>query len=162
MRMYSRMTKAVRSVLMKKNVFCLLGYRFASELHVKRMMYSMVSADNPIAALRFVRGRFLRVLMNTKYGASRVLTPVIPIRAGIWPTAMLIALPVMKALIAAKVMNSTIQPSRARPRNRTMAPLTIAKDDAVMSAGTSGSLSCTLRTTFPVTVDRTATGLTWR
>jgi hypothetical protein len=34
----------------------------------------------------------------------------------------------------------------------------IANEDATTSAGTSGSLSWTLRTTFPVTVERTATG----
>lgn len=111
-----------------------------------------------MAAFRFDEGRFFKVLMMTLYVASRVLTPVMPIKAGTWPAAMLIAEPVMKALIAARVMNSTIQPRRARPRKRTMEPPMIARADAVTSGATSGSLSCTLSTTFPVTVDKTATG----
>lgn len=82
-----------------------------------------------------------------------------PIIVGTCPTAMLMADPVMKALMAGRVMNSTIQPSRARPRNRTIEPAIMASDEAMISAET--LLSRFLRelvTTLPVTVDRTATG----
>ena len=96
--------------------------------------------------------------MITLYVDSRVENPVIPIIVGIWPTAMLIAEPVMKALIAASVMKSTIQPRRTRPRNKTIDPEMMARDDAMISKGTSGSFSDADATTFPVTVDRTATG----
>lgn len=152
------MTKAVLRVLMKKYVFALLGYLLARDEHKNRIRYSRNSAVKPMAAFRSDLPRCFRILMITLYGASRVEKPVIPIIAGTCPTAILIAEPVMKALIAARVMNSTIQPRRTRPRKRTIAPDTTAKDEAMISAGTSGSFSMAEITTFPVIVDKTATG----
>lgn len=111
-----------------------------------------------MAAFRSDLPRCFKMLIAIWYGASRVENPVMPIIAGIWPTAILMADPVMKALIAARVMNSTIQPRRARPRKSTMAPEMMAKADAMISAGTSGSFSVADNTTFPVTTDNTATG----
>jgi hypothetical protein len=98
------------------------------------------------------------MLMITLYVASRVEKPVMPIMAGTWPTAMLMAEPVMKAEIAGNEIKSTIQPRRAKPRKRTMAPEMMANEDATMSLGTPGSLSSAFRMTEPVTVERTATG----
>ena len=78
---------------------------------------------------------------------------------GTWPTAMLRAEPVMNAQIEASEINSTSQPSRARPRKHTMEPAIIAREEAIISAGTRPwSFFKTSLTTFPVTVDRTATG----
>lgn len=77
---------------------------------------------------------------------------------GTWPTAMLRAEPVMNAQIEASEINSTSQPSRARPRKHTMEPAIIAREEAIISAGTPWSFFEALVTTFPVTVDRTATG----
>jgi hypothetical protein len=97
--------------------------------------------------------------MTTLYVASRVENPVIPIMVGTWPTAMLRAEPVMYAQIAASEMNSTSQPSRARPRKHTIEPAIIAREEAMISAGTwPWSFFEAVVTTVPVTVDRTATG----
>ena len=84
--------------------------------------------------------------------------PVIPIRFGTCPTAMLMAEPVMKAEIAVKEMKSTIQPQRARPMKEMMAPATIARAEATTWPGISGLVSWTLSTIFPTKVDMTATG----
>ena len=84
---------------------------------------------------------------------------MIPIIVGTWPTAMLRAEPVMYAQIEASEMNSTSQPSRARPRKHTMEPAIIAREEAMISAGTLPWSFCeAVVTTVPVTVDRTATG----
>lgn len=148
----------MRRVLRKKNIFALVGYRRARKVHMVRIRYSRNKAVNPTAAFRFVSPRCRNMLIKTLYVASLVEKLVSPIIAGTWPTAMLRAEPVMKAEMAAKVMNSTIQPSRARPRKRTIEPATMAKDDAMISFGTSGNFAAVLVTTFPVTVERTATG----
>jgi hypothetical protein len=81
-----------------------------------------------------------------------------PIMAGTCPTAILIAEPVIKAEMAGKEIKSTIHPSRANPRKRTMAPEMMAREDATISLGTPGNLSSAFRMTEPVTVERTATG----
>jgi hypothetical protein len=134
------MTKAVRRVFRKKKVFALLGNRFARKLHVKRIKYSRKRAVRPNEALRSVRPRCLRMLMITLYVDSRVEKPLIPIMAGICPTAILIAEPVMNADMAGREIKSTIHPSRAKPRKRTMEPEIIAKEDATISLGTPGNL----------------------
>jgi hypothetical protein len=152
------MTKAVRNVLRKKNVFALLGKRFARALQVNRIKYSRNNAVRPKEALRFVRPRCFRMLMTTLYVGSRVEKPVIPIRAGTCPTAMLMAEPVMKADIAGSDIRSTIHPSLAKPKKRTIAPEMMAREDATISLGTPGSLSSAFKMTDPVTVERTATG----
>jgi hypothetical protein len=95
--------------------------------------------------------------MNTRYAGSRVLTPLMPMRVGTWPTAMLIAEPVIKAVIAVRGIHSTIQPTRARPIKRTMLPEIRAKVLTISSAGISGYSSWTLMTIFPTIVDMTAT-----
>jgi hypothetical protein len=98
------------------------------------------------------------MLITTLYVESRVENPVMPIMAGICPTKMLIADPVMKAEMAGNEIKSTIHPSRAKPRNRTMAPEMMAKEDATISLGTPGNRSSAFKITEPVTVERTATG----
>jgi len=124
------MTKAVRKVARKKKVFLLFGYRLAAKLHALRMMYSIASALKPMAAFRSVLGSPFNVFINTLYVASRVEKPVIPIIVGIWPTAMLIAEPVMKAEMAVSEMNSTNHPSLARPMKQTIEPAIRASADA--------------------------------
>lgn len=64
----------------------------------------------------------------------------------------------MKAQMAGSGMNSTIQPRRARPRKRMMAPVMMARAEAMTWPGTPGSVSWALSTTLPVTWDMTATG----
>jgi hypothetical protein len=71
---------------------------------------------------------------------------------------MLRADPVIKAAMAVKEMNSTIHPNRVRPRKVTMDPAMTAKADAMTCPGTFGSVFADFATTFPVTVDNTATG----
>jgi hypothetical protein len=122
------------------------------------MRYSKKRAVRPNEAFKSVRPRCFKMLMMTLYGDSRVENPVIPISAGTCPTAILIAEPVMKAEMAGREIKSTIQPRRANPRKRTMAPEMMAREDATMSRGTPGSLSSAFKITEPVTVDRTATG----
>lgn len=123
------------------------------------MMYSIARAVRPIAALRLVSGKCLNELMITLYVASRVLNFVLnPIMVGTCPAAMLIADPVMKAEMAARVMNSVSQPSLANPRKQMIPPQTMARADATTWAGTLGSFLWTSVMTFPVMVDMTATG----
>ena len=64
-RVYSKMTKAVRKVARKKKVFLLFGYRRAAKLHALRMMYSIASALKPMAAFRSVLGSPFSVFIKT-------------------------------------------------------------------------------------------------
>ena len=68
--------------------------------------------------------------------------------------------PVIKAQIEARGMNSTIQPSRARPKKVTIAPAIIAIELAIDAAlGLSlGCASWVELMTLPTMVDMTATG----
>ena len=83
-----------------------------------------------------VAARVLRCNISTsimengkeKYGH---LKPVMPMRPGTWPTAMLRAEPVMKPLTAGKGMNSTSQPRRRSPSPRTIEPVKKAKTVAI-------------------------------
>lgn len=122
------------------------------------MRYSIRSAVSPRAASMVVVGNPLSVLMITKYGATRVFTPLMPISLGTWPEMMLMAEPVMNEQMDGRGMNSTSQPRRARPMKQMMAPAITAKAEAITWPGTSGSLVAALRTTSPVTWDMTATG----
>lgn len=114
-----------------------------------------------MAASRVVFGRPFKVLMMTMYVASLAvygLGNAIPIMVGVCPAAMLIAEPVMKAAKETSGMSSTIRPSRIRPRKSTIAPEMTAKAEAKTGLEYCGSWAAALRTTFPVTVDTTATG----
>jgi hypothetical protein len=64
----------------------------------------------------------------------------------------------MKAEIAVSGMRSTIQPHQARPVAMMMHPAISANADAMTFAGISGLVCLACRTTFPTTVDITATG----
>ena len=116
---------------MKKNCLLRDGYRLAAKLQAERMRYNMANAVNPIAASSCVRPKCLRMWTKTKYVASRVEKPVMPIMVGTCPTAMLMADPVMKAATDAKEMKSTIQPQRMRPMKHMMAPQMMAKAEAI-------------------------------
>lgn len=98
------------------------------------------------------------MLITTRYVESREEKPVRPIKAGIWPTAMLRAEPVMKAEMAVSEIRSTIQPQRARPMAIMMHPDINAKADATTLDGISGFVTFTLVTMLPTIVDMTATG----
>lgn len=111
----------------------------------------------PMAASSLALGRALRVLMMTRYVASRVLTPVIPNRPATWPDAMLMAEPVMKAPIATSGINSTIQPNLMSPKKRRTTPEIRARLRAIASPSSSGCTFCTERMMFPTMVDMTAT-----
>lgn len=124
------------------------------------MRYNKNNAVNPMAASSFVPPRCLRILMNTLYEDSRVSNPVMPIKFGTCPTAILMADPVMKAEMAGKEMNSTMKPNRARPRKEMMTPQMIASAEATTWAGYSGFVLATSVTTSPTRSDITATGYT--
>ena len=111
-----------------------------------------------MAASNFVPGRPFKVLMMTRYVWSRVSNPVMPIKFGTWPTAMLMADPVMKADIADNEINSTIRPIRIKPMNVIMQPQMMARADATTWAGMSGFDLDTSVTTSPTRSDITATG----
>ena len=97
--------------------------------------------------------------MMTRYVASRVLrSPLIPIIVGTCPAAMLIADPVMKALIAVSEIISTIQPMRIRPMKTMIHPQMTARAEAITCPSISGLVSWALNTTLPTIVDMTATG----
>lgn len=96
--------------------------------------------------------------MTTRYVESRELKPVSPSKAGTWPTAMLIAEPVMKAEMAVSEIRSTIQPQRTRPMVTMMHPAINAKADATTFALNSGFVAATWVTIVPTSVDITATG----
>jgi len=93
--------------------------------------------------------------MMTRYGASRVEKPVMPIMVGTCPTAILMADPVMKADRAVRGIRLTIQPQRARPMPVMMAPERMANAEAMVGPSATPLRSAT---TPPVTVDMTATG----
>jgi hypothetical protein len=151
MPVYSRITNAVRSVEMKKYSLARCGCFLAMCVQTPLTRYRSSSDVRPKAASIDVVGRPLSVLMMTLYGASRVLTPLMPISLGTWPAAMLTAEPVMKAQMDGSGMNSTTQPRRARPRKQMMAPAMMARAEAMTWPGTSGRRSAALNTTSPVT-----------
>ena len=64
----------------------------------------------------------------------------------------------MKDEIAGREMKSTIQPSLARPMKAMIAPSMMANEDAMTLSETPGKLGAAAVITFPVTVERTATG----
>ena len=126
-----------------------------------------------------VLGRPLRVLIMTWYVAARVLgcniskpisrrkekekiahlKPVMPMRPGTWPTAMLMAEPVMKPLTAGAGMNSTSQPIRRRPTPRTMQPVKKANNVAISGPDHSfGWCASTCWIICATVTDITATG----
>lgn len=99
--------------------------------------------------------------MMTKYVAPRVLerlsgvfkttrlvdtylNPVIPIRPGTCPAAILMAEPVIKPLTAGSGMNSTIHPRRSKPIPKTMKPQ--MKERVVAISGPVQTLGCALST----------------
>lgn len=122
------------------------------------MRYNMVKAVNPMAASNFVTGRPFKVLMMTRYVWSRVSNPVMPIKFGTWPTAMLMADPVMNAEIADNEINSTIRPILIKPMKVMMQPQMMARAEATTCAGISGFDFATSVTTSPTRSDITATG----
>ena len=97
-------------------------------------------------------------MIKTLYVASRVLNPVIPIRVGTCPTAILRADPVMKAEMTVKEMNSTIQPHLIKPIKMIIDPAITASAEAMTCPGMVGSLFFAAITTLPTIVDMTATG----
>lgn len=111
-----------------------------------------------MAASIFESSKCFKVFMMTLYGDSLLDTVLMPMRAGSWVTAMLMADPVMKAEMDVSETKSTSHPNRANPMKQTMAPVIIDKAEAMMWPGTSGSSSSAFSTTLPTTVDRTATG----
>ena len=95
------------------------------------MAYSRKSAVSPIAASNLLLPKCFSMLITTLYVEARVSNPVIPIKVGTWPTAILIADPVMNAEIETNGMRSTIQPALIRPMNIIMQPAITAKHDAI-------------------------------
>lgn len=120
--------------------------------------YSIARAVRPIAASSVVWGRPFKVLMMTLYVEARVSKPVIPIKVGTWPAAMLMADPVMKADIETRGIRSTIRPKRANPIATMMAPAIIAMHPAISAGATFGWVFLALVMIFPTSVDTTATG----
>lgn len=123
------------------------------------MMYSIARAVTPIAASKLECLRFFKVLMMTRYVAARVSRSLLmPIIVGTWPAAMLIADPVMNAVMEVSEIKSTIHPIRARPIARMIHPQITAKAEAITCPSIVGSMACALITTLPTIVDMTATG----
>lgn len=78
-----------------------------------------------------------------------MLKPLIPIKLGTWPAAMLIAEPVIKADIATSGMRSTIQPTRINPMKMIIQPAITAKAEAMTCDGISGSDSLARSVIWP-------------
>lgn len=95
--------------------------------------------------------------MKTLYVDSLLLTSLRPIMAGIWPTPIEMAAPVMKEVMATKGINSTIQPSLVRPMKSKNPPAMRERALAIVGAEISGSFAWTLVTMLPTMVDMTAT-----
>lgn len=159
---YSKITKAVRRVEMKKYVFWRCGCFLAMKVQANLMRYSIVKAVRPIAASSLVLGRYLRVSMKTLYVTPLGSKPglAIPIKAGTWPTAMLMADPVMKAEMETKGIKSTIHPTRKSPMAVMIHPAMTAKDEARTWPSNFGWVFAALATIWPTKVDMTATGYT--
>lgn len=97
--------------------------------------------------------------MMTRYVGARVSRSLLmPIIVGTWPAAMLIADPVMNAVIEVSEIKSTIHPIRSRPIVTMIAPQSTANAEAITCPGIVGSMAFALITTLPTIVDMTATG----
>jgi len=81
---------------------------------------------------RGIQMSFVQVLMNTRYAGSVDFTPRIPRSDGVWPSAIVIAEPVMNAETAGNAMKSTSHPKRRRPITVTIAPEIMASEEATM------------------------------
>lgn len=123
------------------------------------MKYSIARAVTPMAASKFECLSCFKVLMMTRYVGSRVFRSLLmPIIVGTWPAAMLMADPVMNAVMEVREIKSTIHPIRRRPIATMIHPQITAKADAITCPSISGLMSWALITTLPTIVDMTATG----
>ena len=88
-----------------------------------QVVHIPASPMTPNAASLVQFGRFLRVLIMTRYALAFVSNKAeVPKRPGTCWDAIVMAEPVMKPATAGVGMNSTSQPSRSRPIASTMKP----------------------------------------